>query len=271
MPGFVHEQGCAARRTRRRHSRRSRAAPSRLRRRGSPAPGRSSAARLPAISAITAITSSTSRCRATGAGPRRARRACTRSRRSGPGCRTGAPSGCSDPIEIARRGRRASAAPAAARSRRQVLLLAGPVGGIGGDERIGRHDTRTLAVTARPRTLRRARGSSPNWIESSSACHDASMMFSFTPIVVQVCSPSVESISTRVTAPVPLLRVEHAHLVVGEVHTLERREPTVERAPQRAVERVHRAVALRGRDAPLAVDVDLHRRLGHHGRAASRR
>ena len=64
------------------------------------------------------------------------------------------------------------------------------------------------------RTLRRdavgdpldavARAASPNWIESSSACHDASMMFSLTPIVVHVASPSVESISTRVTAPVPL-------------------------------------------------------------------
>ena len=30
------------------------------------------------------------------------------------------------------------------------------------------------------------------------------MMFSFTPIVVHVASPSVESIKTRVTAPVPL-------------------------------------------------------------------
>ena len=59
------------------------------------------------------------------------------------------------------------------------------------------------------------------------------MMFSLTPIVVQVASPSVESISTRVTAPVPLLRVEHAHLVVGEVHTFERRERAVERGPQR--------------------------------------
>ena len=39
-------------------------------------------------------------------------------------------------------------------------------------------------------------------MESTSACHEASITFSFTPMVVQVASPSVESISTRVTAPV---------------------------------------------------------------------
>ena len=81
------------------------------------------------------------------------------------------------------------------------------------------------------------------------------MMFSFTPIVVHVWSPSVESISTRVTAPVPFGGVEHPHLVVGEVHALERREAAVERVAQRRVERVHRAVALGGRDHALAVDV----------------
>ena len=37
---------------------------------------------------------------------------------------------------------------------------------------------------------------------SSSARHDASMMFVLTPIVVQSRSPSVASSSTRVTAPV---------------------------------------------------------------------
>ena len=40
-------------------------------------------------------------------------------------------------------------------------------------------------------------------MESDSACQDASMTFSDTPIVVHVRSPSVESISTRVTAAVP--------------------------------------------------------------------
>ena len=123
------------------------------------------------------------------------------------------------------RGRRARSARQPARrrqrdARRQVLLLARPVGGVGGNERIGRHDRERYSA-ARPVASARSR---PKWIESSRACQDASMMFSFTPIVVQVASPSVESISTRVTAPVPLLRVEHAHLVVGEVHPLERRE-----------------------------------------------
>ena len=48
-----------------------------------------------------------------------------------------------------------------------------------------------------------------------------------------------------------LVRVEDAHLVVGEVHALERGEVAVERGPQRAVERVHRTVALGGRDHAL--------------------
>ncbi len=84
--GVVHERGPAARRTRRRRCRRSRAARSRRRCRPSPAPGRTRAARLPAISAITAIASS-----ACSSGDKRepvARprpRACRRSRRSGPG------------------------------------------------------------------------------------------------------------------------------------------------------------------------------------------
>ena len=38
---------------------------------------------------------------------------------------------------------------------------------------------------------------------STSASHDASMMFSETPTVPQLCSPSPDSMSTRVIAPVP--------------------------------------------------------------------
>ena len=44
--------------------------------------------------------------------------------------------------------------------------------------------------------------SRPNTSASISAIHDASMTFGDTPMVVHVSSPSVESISTRVTAPV---------------------------------------------------------------------
>ncbi len=90
------------------------------------------------------------------------------------------------------------------------------------------------------------------------------MMFSFTPIVVHVASPSVESISTRVTAPVPLF-VSTTHLVVGQVHPLERREPTVDHAPHRPVQRVA-DIALLGRDVSLAMTLELHRRFGHHCR-----
>ncbi len=41
-------------------------------------------------------------------------------------------------------------------------------------------------------------------MESESASQDASITFSETPMVVQERSPSVESISTRVTAAVPV-------------------------------------------------------------------
>ena len=72
----------------------------------------------------------------------------------------------------------------------------GTVVEVGGDERIGGHGW----SATRPPSLR----SKPYTSESKSACHDASMMFSLTPIVVHVRSPFVESTSTRVTAPVPL-------------------------------------------------------------------
>ena len=41
-------------------------------------------------------------------------------------------------------------------------------------------------------------------MESDRACQEAAMMFSDTPMVVQVRSPSVVSMRTRVTEPVPL-------------------------------------------------------------------
>ena len=59
-------------------------------------------------------------------------------------------------------------------------------------------------------------------MESKRACQLASMMFSDTPIVVQVRSPSVVSTSTRVTAPGPPPGVEHADPVVGEVDPRQR-------------------------------------------------
>ena len=50
----------------------------------------------------------------------------------------------------------------------------------------------------RPRSI-------PNSIESTSASQLASMMFSETPILPQLSSPSLASSRTRVTAPVPLV------------------------------------------------------------------
>ena len=179
-----------------------------------------SAARLPAISATTGDRRRRrARVGRGRSGRRRARRACTRSRRSGRGCRA------ARPAAAPRRGRRgdppASRAPAAARARRQVLLLA----------RAGRRDPAgtngsvgtPANATSAGRVALRAR-SRPKWIESSRACHDASMMFSFTPIVVQVCVAVGRVDQHPGHRAGALLRVEHAHLVVGEVHPLERRE-----------------------------------------------
>ena len=103
---------------------------------------------------------------------------------------------------------------------------------------------------------------------SSSARHDASMMFELTPMVVQSRSPSVASSSTRVTAPGGAGAVEDAHLEVGEVHPVEVRVGAVERRPQRRVDGVHRAVALGRRHPAVVADPHLHRRLG--GEVAAR-
>ena len=55
---------------------------------------------------------------------------------------------------------------------------------------------------------------------------------------------------------------QDAHLVVGELHVLERRVGRRQRLAERGVERVHRAVAL-GDDHPRrAADLDLDGRLG---------
>ena len=56
--------------------------------------------------------------------------------------------------------------------------------------------------------------SNPKTIASTSAIHDASMMLGETPIVVHTRSPSVESMSTRVTALVVAFG-----LVAGLGHT----------------------------------------------------
>ena len=102
-----------------------------------------------------------------------------------------------------------------------------------------------MILLARPRLW-----SNPNTIESSSAAHDASMMFSDTPMVVQVRSPSVESMSTRVTAAGPLAGVEHPDLEVGEVDVGQLGIDRADGLAQGGVEGVDRAVALGGGDAP---------------------
>ncbi len=90
-----------------------------------------------------------------------------------------------------------------------------------------------------------------------------------TPMVVQVRSPSVESTSTRTTAPVVGRGVEHPHLEVDEVDAGQRRVAAVERGAQGVVEGVDRAVALADGDEALVADPHLHRGLGvDHGLVA---
>src|SRR5450759_35747 len=60
------------------------------------------------------------------------------------------------------------------------------------------------------------------------------------------------------------LLVKHAHLVVGQLDVLQRREAPADGDPDGAVERVNRAVALGGGDEPPSAAVYLDRRLGHH-------
>src|SRR6266849_6515270 len=67
-----------------------------------------------------------------------------------------------------------------------------------------------------------------------------------------------------------ILRRQDAHLVIGEADLLELREGRDERVPQRAVEGVHRAVALGHRHQGLAADIDLDGRLRQRDEVAAR-
>src|SRR5205814_8499347 len=80
---------------------------------------------------------------------------------------------------------------------RQVLLLTRAVVEVGGDEGIGGHGgAGYFGAWAGPDgAATRSLSSRPYWIESSSACHEASMMFSLRPIVLHVLAPLVQSIS----------------------------------------------------------------------------
>ena len=102
----------------------------------------------------------------------------------------------------------------------------------------------------------------PKTTESTSACHDASMMFSETPIVDQLPSASAVSRSTRVTDPVPFADVENAHPVVGQMHVAQLAEVRLDGEAERGVEGVDRPVALGGGDDTLVADMDLDRCLG---------
>ncbi len=153
--------------------------------------------------------------------------------------RAACPVGCPR-LEVAR----AIGAPALRRrhvdARREVRLLARDVFEVRGHERVGGHGAVCYSASV-------AR-SKPYTNESKSACHEASMMFSLTPIVVHD-AVAVRGVDQHAGDRAGSLgRVEHPHLVVGEVDRLERRVAVAERVTQRGVERVHRPVAFRGRD-----------------------
>ncbi len=121
-------------------------------------------------------------------------------------------------------------------------------------------DSAAALRAAAPRSRRRPCSGYSS--ESTSACHEAAMTFSPTPIVPQTSFPSEASISTRVMAPVAVALVEDADLVVHELDLAEVRVDHRDGAAQRGVEGVDGAVALRGAHVALPVDPDLDRRLG---------
>ena len=86
-----------------------------------------------------------------------------------------------------------------ARRRRKSRLRRGPATSQGG----ATEPTTQMARFHRPSRRRSSRRSLYS-IESTSACHEASMMFSATPTVPQVSSPSPDVMRTRVLAPVPI-------------------------------------------------------------------
>ena len=98
--------------------------------------------------------------------------------------------------------------------------------------------------------------------ESTSASQLASMTFSCTPIAPQVLVAvgGVEQHARGRAGRLPL--VEDADLVVDELDVAQVRQALADRGPQRAVERVHRAVALGRAHEALGADPELDRRLG---------
>ena len=98
--------------------------------------------------------------------------------------------------------------------------------------------------------------------ESTSASQLASITFSWTPIAPQrvVAVGGVEQHARDRAGRLPL--VEDADLVVDELDVAQVRIGLGDRLAQRGVERVDRAVALRGADVALAIDPDLDGRLG---------
>ena len=89
------------------------------------------------------------------------------------------------------------------------------------------------------------------------------MMFSDTPMVVQVPLPVGRVDQDTGDGTGALTRVEDPYPVVGQVDVVERGELGPDGGPQGAVERVDRAVAFGDGDDALLPHVHLHRGLGH--------
>ena len=166
------------------------------------------------------------------------------------------------PARTRARAGRATAGPSAApRARRPPPPGRGRAGRAGSD--VGRARRHVAARVGAGRVPGRVR---PGWIayssESTSASQEASMTFSETPIEPHTSWPSDASSSTRVTASVPLVSSRMRTLKLTSAMSSRCGWLSRDRRAQRLVERVDRAVALRGADVALAVDPDLDRRLG---------
>ena len=104
---------------------------------------------------------------------------------------------------------------------------------------------------------------------STRASQLASMTFSWTPTVPQVLpSSSWLSITTRTRGGGAGVGVDHADLVIDQLHAAEVREVTIQRLSQGGVQGIHGAVAL-GHFVPhFVADAELDGRLGDRAAVA---
>ena len=100
----------------------------------------------------------------------------------------------------------------------------------------------------------------PYSIESTSAFHDASMMFSETPMVPNVPNESRVVIITRGRGACAYVRVKDTNFIVNEFHLSDFWVRFANGHAQRRVERADRTGAFARRDEPVFSHVDFDRR-----------